>query len=385
VTAGGGSPVYTYQWSPSGGNGATASSLTAGNYTVVVTDANGCSITSTATITQPTVLAGIGSTINNVSCFNGNNGSARVTPGGGTGPYTYLWSPAGGNAITASSLPAGNYTVTVTDANGCTISSTAVITQPAVLTGVGSTLTNVSCFNGNNGSARVNPAGGSGTYTYLWAPAGGNAQTASNLSAGTYTVTVTDANGCTISSTATITQPTAVTATGSTLTNVSCFSGGNGSATVTPGGGTSPYTYLWSPIGGNAITASNLAAGTYTVLVTDANGCTITSTATITQPTAITATGSTLTNISCFNGNNGSATVTPGARLIGGAARQVLTAGSDFRRGRIHLRNRRRERRKRFTNLGKGCVERVLDDSVITLVVALHADSEVTLCHTLKH
>src|SRR5207248_1844292 len=242
-------------------------------------------------------------------CFNGNDGSATVTANGGTPGYNYVWSPVGGNAVTASNLPAGTYTVTVTDNNGCSITSTAVITQPTLFTASSSNITNVLCNGGSDGSVTVNPGGGVPGYTYLWSPTGGNAATASNLIAGIYTIVVTDNNGCTISSTATVTEPTAVAAIGSTVTDVSCNGGNNGSATVASNGGTPGYGYVWSPAGGNAITANNLSAGTYTVTVTDNNGCSITSTAVITEPTVLAANGSTVTNVSCFGGANGSATV----------------------------------------------------------------------------
>jgi gliding motility-associated-like protein len=309
VVANGGTPGYTYLWSPLGGNAITASNLTAGTYTVTVTDAHGCNITSTAVITQPTVLAANGSTVTNVSCNGGNDGSVTVAASGGTTTYTYLWSPTGGNAVTANNLAVGTYTVTVTDSHGCTITSTAVIIQPTILAANGSTVTNVSCNGGNNGSATVVASGGTAAYTYLWSPTGGNAVTANNLTAGTYTVTVTDSHGCTITSTAIINQPIALAANGSTVTNVLCTGGNNGTATVVVNGGTLGYTYLWSPSGGNAVTANNLTAGTYTVAVTDSHGCTITSTAIVTEPTVVTAAGSTVTDVSCYLGANGSATV----------------------------------------------------------------------------
>jgi hypothetical protein len=312
VTPGGGTGAYTYTWLPSGGSGATASNLTANSYTVVIADANGCTATTSTTITQPPVLTASGSTITNVSCYNGANGSIRVTPLGGTGPYTYSWTPSGGNGSTASNLSAMIYTAIVTDANGCTVSSTATVTQPPQITASGATIQNVSCANGNNGSVYVTPGGGTGAYTFAWSPSGGNGATASNLTANSYTVTVTDANGCSTTSTATVTQPATVTAAGSTLTNVSCFNGNNGSATVTPGGGTGTYTFQWSPSGGNGATASNLTAGAYTVVVTDANGCSASTSTNITQPAQLTAAVSASTNISCNGGNNGSATVTAG-------------------------------------------------------------------------
>ncbi|PJJ06974.1 SprB-like repeat protein [Flavobacterium sp. 1] len=311
VSPSGGTPGYTYSWSPSGGTAATATGLAAGSYTVTVTDANGCTATRNYTITQPTAISTATGSQTNVSCNGGTNGSASVSPSGGTPGYTYSWSPSGGTAATATGLAAGSYTVTVTDANGCTATRNYTITQPTAISTATGSQTNVSCNGGTNGSASVSPSGGTPGYTYSWSPSGGTAATATGLAAGSYTVTVTDANGCTATRNYTITQPTAIsTATGS-QTNVSCNGGTNGSASVSPSGGTPGYTYSWSPSGGTAATATGLAAGSYTVTVTDANGCTATRNYTITQPTAIsTATGS-QTNVSCNGGTNGSASVSP--------------------------------------------------------------------------
>ena len=145
VSATGGTPGYTYSWSPSGGTAATASGLTAGTYIVTVTDANSCSTTQSFTITQPTKLVATAVAQTNVSCNGGSNGTASVTASGGAGGYTYSWSPSGGTAATASGLTAGNYTVTVTDANSCSTTQSFTITQAAVInltiTLVGATLT----------------------------------------------------------------------------------------------------------------------------------------------------------------------------------------------------------------------------------------------------
>jgi len=284
----GGALPYTYSWSPSGGNSQTAVGLASGNYTVTVTDANGCSSVATASVSptsnvpSTTALAN-----NNVSCFGGTNGSATANPSGGTLNYTYAWIPSGGNSQTANNLAAGNYSVLVTDANGCTASSTVAITQPATAVSATPSHTNVLCNAGSTGSATVTATGGTPNYTYVWSPSGGNAQTANNLAAGSYQCIVTDANGCTKTATVTITQPQALAAT-TTPTNVLCNGGSNGSATATPSGGTPNYTYSWSPIGGNTQTANNLPAGNYTVTVTDANGCTKQTPVAITQPQPIT-------------------------------------------------------------------------------------------------
>ncbi len=285
VTAGGGTPAYTYSWAPSGGTSATATNLTAGTYTVTVKDANGCSITATAIITQPTALTASTTTIP-VKCNGGATGGSTVTAGGGTPAYTYSWAPSGGTSATATNLTAGTYTITVTDANGCTQTATAVITQPTPLT-LSTTVVNVKCSGGATGSITATAGGGTPAYTYAWAPSGGTNAIASNLTAGTYTVTLKDANGCTLTASATITQPTPLTLS-TTVVNVKCNGGATGSATATAGGGTPAYTYAWAPSGGTNALASNLTAGTYTVTLTDANGCTQTATAIITQPTALT-------------------------------------------------------------------------------------------------
>ncbi|MBC5835262.1 SprB repeat-containing protein, partial [Flavobacterium sp. F-408] len=265
VSVSGGIAPYTYSWSPSGGTGATASGLSPGSYTVTITDANSCTATRNFTITQPTAISTATAAQTNVSCNGGSNGSASVTPSGGTPGYTYSWSPSGGTAATATGLSAGTYTVTVTDANSCTATRNFTITQPTSISTATASQTNVSCNGGSNGSASVTPSGGTPGYTYSWSPSGGTAATATGLSAGTYTVTVTDANSCTATRNFTITQPTSISTATAAQTNVSCNGGSNGSASVTPSGGAGGYTYSWSPSGGTAATATGLSAGTYTV------------------------------------------------------------------------------------------------------------------------
>ena len=300
-----GTAPFTYSWNTIPVQTTqTATGLGAGTYTVTVTDNNGCQSTATVTLTNPPAMtAPITST--NVTCNGGNNGSATVNPTGSTGPYTYLWSN-GQTTQTATGLIAGTYTVTVTSAVGCTVTNTVTITQPTPIT-VTTTTVSATCSL-LNGSATANPSGGVGPYTYSWntIPVQ-TTQTATGLGAGTYTVTVTGAGGCTATATATVSTTGSISAT-ATGTNVSCNGGNNGSATATGSGGSGPYTYLWSN-GQTTQTATGLIAGTYTVTVTSA-GCTATATVTITQPTQLTATNS-QTNVSCFGGNDGSATANP--------------------------------------------------------------------------
>ena len=309
--ASGGTVTYSYLWSPSGGTAATATNLAAGNYSVVVTDLNGCSTTVAATITQPTILAA-STTTTPVLCNGGTSGSASALATGGTVTYSYLWSPSGGTAATATNLAAGNYSVVVTDINGCSISTTAAVTQPTLLTSIIPTSTDVSCFGGNNGQATVNASGGTISYTYQWSPSGGTGTVAQNLTAGNYSVTVTDLNGCTSGSLITILQPTLLSAS-STSTPVNCFGGNTGTVNAIVNGGTTNYSYIWQP---GSILNSNgtgLTAGNYTVTVTDANGCTTSSTVSITQPTLLSTTTTSSPTL-CYGGSNGSAQ----ANVVGG-------------------------------------------------------------------
>ncbi len=309
VIASGGTGPYTYSWSPSGGTGATASNLSAGTYVVTVTDAKGCKTTASYTVTQPATAVNAAITGTNVNCYGGNTGSATVTATGGTGPYTYSWSPSGGTGQTASNLTAGTYTVTVTDSKGCTTTASYTVTQPAAALSVSTIKTDVSCHGGSSGSATATASGGTGPYTYSWSTSPvQTGATASNLTAGTYTVTATDSKGCTKTATVTIGQPDAIVLSTS-KTDATCSGSNTGSATVTATGGVGPYTYSWSPTGGTGATAANLAAGTYTVTVTDSKGCTKSATVTIAQPSGLTA-SVTKTNVLCYGGSTGSATVT---------------------------------------------------------------------------
>ncbi len=326
ATATGGVSPYSYQWNTGTTSTNTLNAaLTAATYTVFVTDAAGCTATSSGTvaITQPAALADGTPTHNSdASCHGGNGSATAATPTGGTSPYTYQWN--GGTSstnATNAALSAGTYTVNVTDAHGCTVNSsgTVTITAPASALADGTPTHNsdASCHGGNGSATAANPTGGTSPYTYAWN--GGTTSTnATNaaLTAATYTVNVTDNHGCTANSsgTVTITAPASALADGTPTHNsdASCH-GGNGSATAaTPTGGTSPYTYAWN--GGTTSTnATNaaLTAATYTVNVTDNHGCTVNSsgTVTITAPTAL-ADGTPTHNsdVTCNGGNNGSAT-----------------------------------------------------------------------------
>jgi hypothetical protein len=307
----GGTAPYTYAWTPSGGATPTATGLSAGVYTITARDAHGCTATALATITQPAAVPAVTiSSSTNVLCHGASTGTATAgTPTGGTAPFTYAWTPTGGTSLTASSLSTGTYTITATDANGCAARNSVFITQPASGPSITmSASTAVLCHGGATGTATANtPTGGTGPYTYAWAPTGGTNLTASGLSTGTYTITAHDAHGCTATNSVVISQPAAVALTMSSSTNILCYGSSNGSATAgVPTGGTAPFTYAWTPSGGTSRSATGLASGPYTVTTRDAHGCSATATVTITEPAAAVAISmSGATNVLCHGGTNG--------------------------------------------------------------------------------
>ena len=300
----GGVSPHTYSWN-NGATTATTNSLVAFSYTVTVTDANGLTATSSSTVTEPDALVANASTASNVSCNGGSDGSVTAAPTGGTSPYTYTWN-TGDTQATDTGLPAGTYTITVTDANGCTATGQSTVTEPDALVANASTASNVSCNGGSDGSVTAAPTGGTSPYTYTW-NTGDTQATDTGLPAGTYTITVTDANGCTATGTASTTEPTALSAGTVTDSNVSVNGLTDGQATASASGGTAPYTYSWNN-GQTTATITGLPAGTFTVSVTDNNGCgPATDEVTITEPAVLTALSMVDFNVNCNGGSDGGA------------------------------------------------------------------------------
>jgi hypothetical protein len=207
VTASGNGP-FTYLWSVGGQTTDSIGGLAAGAYTVTVTDSLGASATLTATVTQPALALLLDSlTKTEVSCYGGNNGLAIVYASGGTLPYVYLWSSNPPSHVAMGvDLYAQNYSVTVTDANGCEITATTHISQPS--TSLITTTSSTQSTSGNNGTATVAASGGSGPYSYIWSTSPAQTTTiAIDLTPGDYEVTVTDAAGCSLTDTVFVSFP----------------------------------------------------------------------------------------------------------------------------------------------------------------------------------
>ncbi|MDB4655263.1 SprB repeat-containing protein, partial [Flavobacteriales bacterium] len=196
VTPSGGTPTYTYVWTPNVSTGPTATGLCAGTYDVVVTDANGCEETASFTISD--IVVDVTLTTTNISCNGTCDGTGSTVVTGTNPPYTYDWQPSGGNGPTASNLCADTYTLTVTDATGCSVTETFDIIEPDPIV-ITLAVTDVSCEGLSDGEIDLTVSGGVGPYTYQWFPLGQTTEDIVGLPAGDYSVVVTDANGCTSS------------------------------------------------------------------------------------------------------------------------------------------------------------------------------------------
>ncbi len=302
ITAEGGTGDLSYSWS-NGEMTEDIANLAAGNYSLTITDDNGCTLVETYTVSQPGAI-NLNENITDISCRGESAGAISVSISGGQGPYTISWSD-GPTTQNRSGLPAGSYTLMVTDDTGCTASETYTITEPADGLSVDSFIdTPPVCAGGSDGTLSVNVSGGVMPYSYLWNN-GQTTQSISNLAAGTYEVLITDANGCTLSDNFTLNDPNPI-ALAVTPVSPACNGDTNGSISVVASNGTAPFTYSWNT-GSTDPMISGLAAGTYTLTVTDDIGCSVEETITLTEPDVLMVNG-TDTDVSCNGQDDGSIT-----------------------------------------------------------------------------
>jgi large repetitive protein len=312
------------------GNSPTINNLSAGMYTFVVTDNNGCTYSESLLYQEPTAITH-SFVIDHISCTGWTNGSITDIVSGGVGSattYSYLWN-TGDTTYSLNNVGAGNYTITVTDENNCSISATAVVNGNSALTSSIGNTENPTCWNYCDGEIEVIPSGGvpningSGNtmYNYQWDDQLLQiTQTAIGLcvddptNSQTFTCIITDALGCTTTETFTLTQPEKLEISIWQTGEVQCFGGDEGSLSVsTTGGNAGTITYTWNTGQSNPSTSiNNLVAGTYVVVATDPIGCMDTTDYTITEPSSIEASISNLdiTDVLCHGDTTGEISVT---------------------------------------------------------------------------
>ncbi len=263
-----GTPPFSYQWN-NGKTTQTITNLVAGTYKVTVTSNDGCpGFSPTYTITQATTALSATLVDTDIKCF-GETANANVTVSGGTPTYGYSWSNTVSTTSSVTALGAGAFSVTINDANSCSVVLSDTVKTPASAITVFTVATDVNCNGATTGSVVANVSGGAPNYTYTWSNNTSTTNSITAVGAGIYRVTITDANSCSIVVSDTVNQASAIS-----VSSVAMPQNGstNGSITVTVSGGTPSYVYAWD---NNSITKDITAvAGVYTLTITDANNCT---------------------------------------------------------------------------------------------------------------
>ncbi|MCO6480163.1 MAG: T9SS type A sorting domain-containing protein, partial [Phaeodactylibacter sp.] len=275
ITVTGGTGNLNYEWDNGAGQEEDPSGLVSGVYNVIVSDANQCTITASATVQDATGLTLAINTVSAVSCFGAADGAVDITASGGAGMLSYAWSGGAGAVEDPAGLPPGAYIVTVTDENNCTRTDTAFVEEPPAITIVVDSLVSPACFGDEGGAILITAAGGAGQLSYAWNNGLGIAEDPMGVLAGAYTVTVADGNGCTAEETVTLTQPPALNFGAIEVTDATCPGFADGAVDVSVTGGSGVLTYQWSAGADTVEDPQGLLPGAYSVTVTDENGCSI--------------------------------------------------------------------------------------------------------------
>lgn len=302
----GGVPPYLWNWQPSGRTEQNPIGVYAGWHYLTLTDAVGCEHYDSIFIDEPPTPLTMTYTSGNVSCYGYYDGYIDITPAGGTPPYYYQWSN-GQMTQDLINIPAGQYVVTVMDANGCRISDNIEITQPDPLE-LSTYTQDVLCYGENTGSVDLVVTGGTPPYFYSWSNGSTN-QDLWNLFYGIYIVTVVDSHNCSQYTMVQIQQPDLPLHGDITPTHVRCFGEGNGVADLNVFGGTPPYYFIWST-GEISEDIYDLIPGIYSVTINDEHNCQTADTVQIFQADAPMLGTISGTNITCHDGNNGNIYIT---------------------------------------------------------------------------
>lgn len=276
VTVSGGNGIFTnssYQWS-NGQSGVTATGLRAGRFIVVASDSDGCTASTSVNVLEPVSAVTNVILASDATCFNQNNGSALCTTGGGTKPYTYLWSDGATTNSRNDLKPLSQYYITTTDARGCSRLDSVLISQPLLLRMLITRTSPTSCSYTKDGTASLGVSGGTLPYRFQWSN-GETTRVPTALPSGLNSVVIIDNYGCQVSSTLTIASPAPLELAIDTLIKPLCFGSATGSIEVQATGGSPIYSFVWDAQTGNQTDtlAENLPNGLYFVTVTDAKGC----------------------------------------------------------------------------------------------------------------
>ncbi|MFK7978997.1 MAG: gliding motility-associated C-terminal domain-containing protein [Saprospiraceae bacterium] len=268
VNVSGGSGDYAYRWS----NGATTedvNNLLSGTYFLTVTDKDGCQAIKGITIDQPTLMS-LEVTTTNAADLNSSDGSATLTVSGGTLPYKFAWSN-GATTQNLTNIPAGSYTVTITDGNSCEETTTVVVEADCTLMATISETIPTSCA-GNDGAIVVTTTGAKGGLTFKWSN-GATTESLSDLVPGFYGVTITDGNNCEYIGRTFVTD--ACNCTQPVLEKVLVFEAtcgeSDGVIQIEMQGDDNAFNYQWSDNAISGTEAKDLPAGAYEVTITDKN------------------------------------------------------------------------------------------------------------------
>jgi len=298
----GGTQPYTYKWS-NNDTSKVAKNLKTGNYSVTVTDKNACTKSANIFVSQPRTAINIIKDVENVSCFNGNNGKIELLVRGGKPPYKYLWQDST-RLRRLKNIKAGAYKFTLTDNNNCVVNDIANVTQPSMPLKVSASKKDINCFGNNTGEIQLTVNGGTQPYNYSWS----NNETKkkiNKLKQGFYYVKITDKNLCEIYDTIKILAPNNPLFAKAEKKNIKCKGGNSGEIQLQVSGGTKPYSFLWSN-NKTKKNLKNLKAGKHNVVITDKNNCELKKEIELTQAQTVLNVEIEKNNVICFGSKSGS-------------------------------------------------------------------------------
>lgn len=268
----GGTPPYSVNWSDISSNSLGRYNLSAGNYKFTVSDSNNCVLPFNEIITKPQEIS-ISPEIKDVTCFDKGNGEISVQVSGGTQPYNFDWSYSSQtNSNNLNNLPAGTYSLTVTDSQSCKLTQSYEIYSPLDYV-VDVNKTKITCHNENDGEISMNISGASPPYQINWTPSVSSSTSASNLSPGSYTIEISDQNNCIRTEQVQFKNPPLINHEIIVVDN-NCFGDRTGEININSEGGVPPFTYEWIHTSSNSSRLAGLPADTYSVQITDDVNCT---------------------------------------------------------------------------------------------------------------